>query len=136
MLSKYGLTKSYVLSGLVPISETSINPKIGIRDKIPVVWNRGKGTGLEMERGRPDMASGGSRVGQQSSLHPGAPMWRRAAIHGRSWEIQIGETCPFVHSPSGIEYMVEGTRHWGRRGFLQIQQEAEEKQTLSSWYRG
>lgn len=63
MFSKYGLIKFYVFFGFVLIFETSINFKIGIRDKIFVVWNRGKGIGLEMERGRLDMVFRGFRVG-------------------------------------------------------------------------
>lgn len=94
VLNKYCLSKAYIiLSGLVPIPEIGIHPRIRIRGKIPTAWNRGKGTGLEMGRGSPDVASGGPGVSAQSSQCWGAPVWKREAIHGQSWVVYTGRKC-------------------------------------------
>lgn len=60
------MSKSYILSELMPIPEIGIHPRICSRDKIPTAWNRGKGTGLETRRESPDLASGGPGLSEQS----------------------------------------------------------------------
>lgn len=54
------MSKSYILSELMPIPEVGIHPRICSRDKIPTAWNRGKGTGLETRRESPDLEDLGS----------------------------------------------------------------------------
>lgn len=60
------MSKSYILSELMPVSEVGIHPRTCSRDKIPTAWNRGKGTGLGMRRESPDLASGGPGLSEQS----------------------------------------------------------------------